>query len=143
MILGTYQGTISPKRRVAIPASFRKELGEKFIVAKWYEKCLVLVSIGSWSALLERLKGSSKIITRGVRDTDRFILGSAYELIPDEQGRVVLPLSLVSFAGLGSEVNFIGLGDRVEIWNKEKWEEREEFVAKHAGELLEGLSNDK
>ncbi|MEK7113046.1 MAG: MraZ N-terminal domain-containing protein, partial [Patescibacteria group bacterium] len=66
MILGTYQGTISPKRRVAIPASFRKELGEKFIVAKWYEECLVLVSIGSWSALLERLKGSSKIITRGV-----------------------------------------------------------------------------
>lgn len=143
MYLGTYRGILSPKRRVAIPASFRRELGEKFIVAKWYEGCLVLVSTGNWNALLERLRGDTKIISRGVRDTDRFILGSAYELEPDEQGRVVLPASLAFYAELKNQVSFIGLGDRVEIWDKEAWQKREEFVAKHAGEVLEKLADDK
>lgn len=110
MILGIYQGMISPKRRVAIPSSFRKGRGRKFILAKWYEGCLVLVDSQGWSALLERLRGQTKLITRGVRDTDRFILGSAYEVIPDEQGRVVIPASLVIYANLIKEVSFIGLG---------------------------------
>ncbi|MEK7112741.1 MAG: cell division/cell wall cluster transcriptional repressor MraZ [Patescibacteria group bacterium] len=143
MLLGTYRGNISPKRRVAIPASFRKELGDKFIVTKWYEICLVLVSTGNWNALLDRLKGESNLITQGIRDTDRFILGSAYELIPDGQGRVVLPAALVSYAGLKNQASFIGLGDRVEIWDKEAWEKREEFVARKAAELIEKLANEK
>src|SRR3990167_5011829 len=99
MFLGTYTGVLSPKRRVAIPSSFRKLLGERFIVAKWYEGCLVLVGHESFGALLEKLKGETKVITRGVRDTQRFILGSAFEMACDEQGRVVIPNSLVAYAG--------------------------------------------
>ena len=143
MMFGTYQGIISPKRRVAIPSSFRKKLGEKFILAKWYEGCLVLVVEDSWSALLERLRGESKLITRGVRDTDRFILGSAYEVAPDEQGRVVIPSSLAAYAAIKRDVSFIGLGDRVEIWDKEAWGKREKLVSESAGDLLEKMANEK
>src|SRR3972149_3160360 len=98
MFLGTYSGVLSPKRRVAIPSSFRRALGEKFIVAKWYEGCLVLVGGESFGALLEKLRGETKVITRGVRDTERFVLVSAFELSGDEQGRVVIPNPLALYA---------------------------------------------
>src|SRR3989304_7203543 len=103
MFLGTYTGVLSPKRRVAIPSSFRKLLGEKFIVARWYEGCLVLVPVDSFSALLEKLKGEAKIITRGVRDTERFVLGSAFELRGDGQGGGVLRYLLATYAGVPKE----------------------------------------
>ena len=143
MLLGTYQGVISPKRRVAIPSSFRKEQKGKFILAKWYEGCLVLIQINDFQALLEKLRNDTELITRGVRDTERFILGSAYEVVPDEQGRIVIPSSLVTYAGLKEEIYFIGLKDRVEIWEKGAWEIKEKAVAAQAAELLEKMANEK
>ena len=125
MLLGTYYGVLSPKRRSAVPSQFRKLLGENLIIAKWYEECLVLVSEREWSALLKKLTAKAETITAPVRDTDRFILGSAFTLIADDQGRVVIPEVLASYAGLGNEVVFLGLGDRVEIWDKNTWEEYE------------------
>ncbi len=62
MLLGTYTVAFSAKHRVAIPSQFRKYLGEKFILAKWYEGCLVLVSLDYWNALWQRLTGGEKII---------------------------------------------------------------------------------
>jgi MraZ protein len=143
MLLGTYQGILSSKRRVAVPSSFRKLLGDKFIVAKWYEGCLVLVESSKFGALLEKLKGETKVITRGIRDTERFILGSAFELATDDQGRVVIPSSLTGYAGLSQEISFIGLGDRVEVWDSKSWQKREKMVAQSAPETLEKLANEK
>lgn len=141
MLVGNYSGILSPKRRTAIPKKFLTELGEKVIIAKWYEGCLVIVAISTWKALLERVTGVSKVITAGVRDTDRFILGSAYELSADSQGRVVIPAGLVSYARLGSRIIFLGLGDRVEVWDEAAWGEREKFISSHAGEFVEDLAH--
>jgi MraZ protein len=142
MFLGTYPGVLSPKRRVAIPSLFRKNLGEKFIVAKWYEQCLVLVPVDSFGALLEKLRGETKVITRGVRDTERFILGSAFEVECDEQGRVVIPNPLVLYAALEKDIAFIGLGNRVEIWDSKLWQKKEAAIATSASEILEKLANE-
>jgi len=143
MIIGQYETQISEKRRIAIPKKLRDLLGRKMIVAKWYEECLVLVSEDAWKALLNRLTGGTKIVTSPVRDTDRFILGSAFEIEPDSQGRVIMPQLLAKYAGLTGEVLFIGLGDRVEIWDKDKWAKREEYVAGHAAEFVEKLAKDE
>ena len=142
MLLGTYYGVLSPKRRTAVPASFRKVLGKDIILAKWYEGCLVLVGEPSWNALLKRLTGKSGTVTAPVRDTDRFILGSAFSLEADEQGRVVIPEVLAAYAGLGKDVVFIGLGDRAEIWNKEEWLKKEIEISKNASRLLEEVANE-
>jgi MraZ protein len=143
MLIGQYETTLSPKRRVAIPKNFRKFLGEKFIAAKWYEGCLVLVGQKDWQELLNRLTGKKGIITAPVRDTDRFVLGSAFELEPDGQGRVIIPALLAEFAGLRDEIVFIGLEDRVEIWAKDKWKEREDYVASHAAEFVEKMAENE
>ena len=137
MLIGQYTSVLAAKRRVAVPKKFREELGKKLIVARWYEGCLVIISEENWQALLTKLTGKAEVIVASVRDTDRFILGSAYETEPDGQGRVVLPEMLVTYAKLGKEVVFIGLGDRVEIWDSEAWQQREAFVSEKAAELIE------
>lgn len=142
MLLGTYKVKFAAGHRIAVPAPLRKDLGENFILAKWYEDCLVLVGKSSWDALYKRLTGDQKIIVSSIRDTERFILGSAYEMSPDEQGRIVIPERLLEYAKLGEEIFFIGLGDRVEVWDKTSWEEKEKKVAKEAVNLIEDLGRE-
>lgn len=143
MLIGSYLSVLGDKRRTAIPKKFLDELGNDLVVAKWYEDCLVLVKKDFWNGLLDRLTGGSKVASLGVRDIERFILGSAFDVEADEQGRIVVPEVLAKFANLGNELIFIGLGDRVEVWNKETWEIKEKEVAKTSKEYIEGLANER
>ncbi len=143
MLIGSYLGNLSDARRVAVPKKFLKELGEKPIIGKWYEDCLILVSTEFWQALLARLTGESKVAGLGVRDIERFILGSAFETEPDAQGRVVIPELLASYAELKSDVIFVGLGDRVEIWPKGEWDKKSEELARTTKEYIEELSKNE
>ena len=143
MLIGQYSGVIGAKRRVAIPKRFVQELGSEPIVAKWYEKCLVLVSKEKWSELLNKVKGNNLLVTEPIRDIDRFILGSAFELEADIQGRVVIPEMLCQFAGIASEVIFLGLGDRVEIWDKDVWREKQENILDQAHKALEEIAKNE
>ena len=135
-------GLLGEKRRTAVPKRFLDELGEKLVVAKWYDGCLVLVSEGFWEALLNRLTGGSRVASLGVRDIERFILGSAFEVTPDNQGRIIIPEILAGFAGLENELVFLGLGDRVEIWGRKIWEERAGKIAETTRDYIENLAKD-
>ncbi len=143
MIIGYFENKLNDKGRTALPAKFRHELGTEIIVAKWYEGCIVLIGSKSWLGLIGKLSGESKIVTSSVRDTDRFIMGSAFEIILDDQGRFVIPKSLRDYANIGGEIIFLGLGDRVEIWDKKRWSEREKYVAEHAAEIIENIAQER
>jgi MraZ protein len=110
------------------------------IVAKWYEGCLVIVPEIRWKEILDKLNGKMEIITKAVRDTDRFILGSAYELELDAQGRFVIPAILKEYAGLSENVIFLGLGERIELWDEKSWTDKEKSVSVGAAESLESLT---
>jgi MraZ protein len=140
MFVGTYLVSVTSGKRTSIPVIFRQKLGKTIILAKWYENCLVLVGTDSWNALLDRTTGGEKMIIEPVRQTEHFIFASAYEVEVDDQGRIVLPDRLVSYAGLGEAVYFLGIGDRVEIWNKEVWEKKEAEVAADAASYIESIA---
>jgi MraZ protein len=140
MFVGTYLVSVTSGKRTAIPSVFRQKLGQAVILAKWYENCLVLVSENEWNALLERITGGEKMIIEPIRQTEHFIFASAYEVEVDDQGRIVLPDRLVSYAGINDQVYFLGIGDRVEIWNKEVWEKKEAEVASDAASYIESLA---
>ncbi|MBP9687493.1 cell division/cell wall cluster transcriptional repressor MraZ [Candidatus Woesebacteria bacterium] len=142
MLIGSFQSKITDGNRVAVPKKLRTELGDRFIVAKWYEQCVVMISLTDWEALLQRLTGKQELLTRAVRDTDRFILGSAFEVEVDRQGRINLPANLSTFANLSSDVIFLGLGSRVEIWDATIWAKKEGEIASEAANLLENMSHD-
>lgn len=144
MLLGTYLARFASGHRVSIPFQFKKELGSPVILARWYEGCLVLVGKDFWDALYKRLTGKTDLIVNPVRDTERFILSSAYEIFPDEQGRIVIPERLVEYSGLKEGIYFIGLGEKAEIWDKVAWEEKEKEVVKSAASYIEEMAkNDK
>jgi MraZ protein len=143
MLIGSYLGNLSDARRVAVPKKFLKELGDSPILAKWYEDCLILVSSAFWERLLARLTGGKKTAGLGVRDIERFILGSAFETEPDEQGRIVIPEILASYADLSKEAVFVGLVDRVEIWSRASWDEKSSGLAKITKEYIEELSKNE
>lgn len=143
MLIGAYLGQLGEKRRTAVPKRFLEELGEKLVIAKWYEGCLVLVSTDWWEALLDRLTGGSRVASLGVRDIERFILGSAFEVAPDSQGRIVIPEILANFAELTQELVFLGLGNRAEIWAKEAWEKKAEEIGATTREFIENLAKNE
>jgi len=143
MLIGSYLGNLSDAHRVAVPKKFLIELGQKPIIGKWYENCLILVSPEFWQTLLSRLTGGLKVAGLGVRDLERFILGNAFEMEPDAQGRVVIPQLLAEYANLKSDLVFVGLGDRVEIWPKEIWDKKSGELAKTTKEYIEELSKDE
>jgi MraZ protein len=143
MLIGSYQGLLSESRRVAVPKKFITELGEKPIVAKWYEDCLIMVSNGFWESLSKRLTGDHKTIDLGVRDIERFILGSAFETEPDDQGRIIIPEILAKYAKFDKDLVFVGLIDRIEIWPKSVWDSKSETLAKSTKDYIESLNKNE
>src|SRR5258708_33429167 len=139
MLIGSYLGNLGDKRRAAIPKKFLAELGEKPVLAKWYEDCLILVTNEFWEKLLGRLTGGEKGLKLGVRDIERFILGSAFETEPDAQGRIIVPEILAKYANLDKDLVFVGLLDRIEIWEKEVWDKKSDELSRTTKEYIEEI----
>ena len=132
--------SVTSGKRISIPTVFRENLGKELVLSQWYEGCLVLTAKSSLNTLLGRVTGDEKTIIEPVRKTEHFIFASSFEVIPDEQGRIVVPDKLMAYAKLEAWVYFLGVGDRVEVWNKEIWEAREKEVAQEAASYIEDLA---
>jgi len=139
MLIGQYKAKISAKGRLALPKKFREELGDSLVITVGYENSLMVVSSKDWNALIEATKDRSFILD-SARDTNRFLLGEASEVVLDEQGRCVLPGYLREFAKIGEEVVFLGLNKYVEIWDKTNWENYQKTLHENIGKIAERLS---
>lgn len=117
---GEFKSTLDIKGRMNFPVKLREEFGTGFIISKTIDAaCLKVYSTEDWQALVEKIKSMPQTKTAGIQ---RFLFGSAFELEPDKQGRVMIPQPLREYAGLRSEVVIVGLEGRAEIWDKEKWD---------------------
>lgn len=140
MLLGQYRVSLTHKGRLAVPFRFRRELGNRLVISRWVENCLVGVSEEGLSLILESLLGKREISSLPVREIERFILGSAFEVEFDAQGRILVPQVLQEYARLKAEVIFVGLGNRFEIWSAEDWDKKQELIKKDAVKMMEQLS---
>ncbi len=116
---GEFAHSIDPKGRLIIPAKFREELGENFVVTKEIGGCLSIYSEDEWKAFEEKLIA----LPRAKANVKRFYTASAVDTGLDKQGRVLLSSALKTYAGLEKDVVVVGVLERVEIWDKIKWEE--------------------
>ena len=142
MYMGEYYHNIDEKNRLIIPSKFRNDLGEKFVITRGLEKCLFVYSLVEWENIVNRLR-TLPFTKKDSRDFTRFFLSGATECVLDKSGRVCITSPLVHYAGLQHECVIIGANDRLEIWNKEKWEnfftENEENFSNIAENLFEGV----
>ena len=123
MIIGEYQQKLGDKNRIAFPKKFREELGNKLIMTKGYEGCLVIMSPAQWEEMVSD-SVSGPFVSGVVRDTSRFLLAGASEIELDSQGRFVVPNYLKEYSKLNLEGVFLGLGRWVELWGLEKWKKK-------------------
>lgn len=117
---GEFKATMDTKGRMNFPAKLREELGERFIISKTIDAaCLKVYSVDDWNDLVTKIKQMPQTKTAAIQ---RFLFGSAFELEPDKQGRVLIPTPLREYAGLKTEVVIVGLEGRAEIWDKADWD---------------------
>lgn len=138
MLIGEYRHTIDNKKRVALPAKFRKELGKKVVITHGLDNCLSVYPLKTWEVLASKL-ASLSIGQADSRRFNRFILGGAVETEVDSMGRVLIPDFLKDFAGLDTKVVIAGIHDRLEIWEESRWESYKAKVEKEADLLAEKL----
>ena len=138
MLIGQYEHTIDIKKRLALPAKFRGELGDKIIITRGIEGCLAVYTQVEWKIMSDKL-GALTISQAEARSFTRMILAGAMEVSLDKLGRILVPDYLKEYAGLKKNVVICGLSNRLEIWDAEKWETYKVAAEKGVDEIVSKL----
>jgi len=121
MLIGEYSHTIDTKKRLAIPVKMRREIGLKAVITKGLDNCLFVYPFKQWQKLVEKLS-NLPIGPKDTRGFSRLMLAGASEVDLDSLGRILIPDYLKSYAQLKRNVIIAGVYNRLEIWDKIKWE---------------------
>ncbi|HVM27019.1 MAG TPA: division/cell wall cluster transcriptional repressor MraZ [Mycobacteriales bacterium] len=139
MFLGTHTPRLDDKGRLFLPARFRDELSEGVVITKGQEHCLYVFRRSDFAAQAEQLR-AAPLTAKRVRDYSRMFFASAFDDVPDRQGRVTVPVPLRQYAGLQRDCVVVGANTRLEIWDAEAWRAYEaEQDAPFADQDEEGL----
>lgn len=126
--LGNIEAKTDAKGRVFLPAVFRKQLQaaseERLVLRKdVHQACLVLYPESVWFATQEELRQRLNKWNARHRMIFRQFVSDAEVVVPDGNGRILLPKRYLQMAGIAGEVRFIGMDDTIEIWAKERTEQ--------------------
>ena len=124
MFRGRFVHTIDAKNRMSLPAGFRQELQRQSdnppILTNAHE-CLDLYPYEDWLEFEERIVGSSHVDPE-ILDYARMRISGAITCPIDKQGRILVPSHLREHAGLEREVTVAGVGPKIELWDKARFE---------------------
>ena len=120
--LGSYRHQIDEKGRVSLPAPFRRDADERpLVLVQVHPQALTLYPEETWRGVEERLL---ELLRRqpSARPNVLAITANAAEVVPDRQGRILLPQRLLTAAGLEDSALLVGVIDRIEIWNPQRFD---------------------
>lgn len=121
--LGSFLHQLDEKGRVALPASFRREReAESFVLLHWQDHALFLYPSRAWGEVEERLRELRRRRPESRAEIAQ-LTANAVEVVPDKQGRILIPERLKAAARLEGEVLIVGALDRIELWNPKLFEE--------------------
>ncbi len=138
MLIGEYKHTIDAKKRLAVPAKLRKEIGRGAVLTRGLDNSLALYPAKEWQKMVEKLNQlpTGKLDARGF---NRIILAGAVPVEIDSLGRILIPDYLKDYAGLKKNVVIAGIYNRLEIWDEEKWEAYKKRMEAEVGDMAERL----
>ena len=139
MLIGEYEHSLDVKGRLILPAKIREDMGDKFIVTKGLDGCLFGFSQNEWTNFEEKLK-TLPLTNKNARDFVRFFLSGATECEIDKQGRFLIAGNVREYANLEKDAIIIGVGTRIEIWNREKWKSYNSDENISADEIAENMT---
>jgi MraZ protein len=124
--LGEFEATLDAKGRFLLPAGFKRQLPEeetsRFVINRGFEKCLALYPMRTWEPLFEKITGLNEFDPKQ-REFRRAFLNGATFVEPDTAGRILLPPTLKAYAGLQKDIVLMATGDKLEIWDSNKYKE--------------------
>lgn len=122
---GEYEVKVDAKGRIRLPSALLKQLGEgalNFVVNRGFEKHLMLYPSDVWEKKTTEINQLNIYNTRQ-RQAIRYFYRGATKVSTDAAERVLLPKSLVEYAGIDSEVVLFAYHEQIEIWSKSAYEE--------------------
>jgi MraZ protein len=142
---GKYYYTVDPKGRVMIPAAFREIIAANYgpklyLTNAAFDKCLHLYPLEEWGKLQDKVKSLPKM-DKAVRFFMRRVIASAVETTIDRQGRVLVPAAHREDSAVNGEVVIVGQIDRLEIWDRARWDEATDPSMVDVGALEKALSD--
>ena len=140
MFIGEFHHNIDDKKRLIIPSKFREELGDEFVITRGIENCLYVYSKTSWNEITNKL-GTLPFTKKNARSFNRFFLSGATVAEFDKNGRVLITSPQLSYAEITKECVIIGVGDRLEIWSLEKWNDFYDSASQDMSDIAEHLFN--
>lgn len=138
MFMGEYHHNLDEKNRLIIPSKFREELENEFFMTRGLEECILIYPICSWEKVMKQIS-LLPFTKKDVRSFMRFFLSGATKTEFDKQGRINITSPLISYANIKKECVIVGVGDHIEIWDKETWTKDYEENKKMASEIAEDL----
>jgi MraZ protein len=140
MLLGEHEHTLDDKNRLTLPARLREQLGDRVVVTRGLDGCLDVYAVPAWERLSDRV-GTLDPLSGEARTLQRFFFASAAEADLDKQGRIVIPVHLLTAAGIGREVTVTGVRDHLEIWDRAAWRTQRQTVEGSAEDVAQRLAN--
>jgi MraZ protein len=124
-LIGEYECRIDDKGRIILPALLKKQVPkealDRFVLNRGFENCLVLYPMNEWKVISEEINRLN-LYNRKNRNFVRYFYRGATELALDGSNRLLLPKTLMTYAGIDREVILFAFSNRVEIWAKDKYE---------------------
>jgi len=122
---GEYEHSLDEKGRLTIPSRIREAMKQGgvtgFMVTRGLDECLFLFPLQQWQAHVEKLQ-SLPLVKGNARRFTRMFYSGASECSPDRQGRIFVPPNLREHAHIEKDVVIIGVQNRLEMWDKSRWE---------------------
>ncbi len=120
MLSNNFRHNVDAKNRLFVPAKYREELGETFVVSQSIRgNYLKIYSQAEWENYIAPIK---LLPRKTSEEALRFLIGNSIEVSPDGQGRIIIPTTMLQFASITKGTVIIGCGDYAEIWAEESYE---------------------
>ncbi|RPJ05056.1 MAG: division/cell wall cluster transcriptional repressor MraZ [Deltaproteobacteria bacterium] len=142
MFRGRYEHTIDSKGRISVPAKFREVLNKRYddrLVITHYDRCLVAYPYEEWTNLEEKQKSLPEL-KKETKAYLRFFYSSGVDCVIDKQGRLLIPQTHRDYASLQKEVILVGMGTKIEIWDKQHWQEEFRKAQENFDQVSEAIT---
>lgn len=135
MFFGYYEHSLDDKGRLVIPSKMREEAGSRLYIMKGYDGALSIFKASAFKKMVEEFE-EIPFTKRNSRKYLRIQFGSTCEMEVDKQGRIQIPSHLLAKYQISKEVIILGVGDHMEVWDKEAYLKYE----KEADETFEDIA---
>lgn len=136
---GTDYLTLDAKNRLTVPSRHRAQYGEEIVLARGLETCLAIWRPEGYERYLASSLAGHPPLSRAYGQLERFLNANSRRIRIDAANRVQLPPTLLAKAKLEREVALVGVGERLEVWDRPTWDAYDDDTLEHVLDIADGF----